>query len=73
MGNTVMSMLIYYIGAIALVGFGWGMAFLVSKNKIRHAQTHVKEILAEAERKAERAKQKIILQAKEDWYKVRDE
>ena len=73
MWNTLLDMLIYYIGALALIGFGWGMAFLVSKNKIRHAQTHAKEILAEAERKGERAKQKIILQAKEDWYKVRDE
>lgn len=45
----------------------------LTKSKVRAAQSEAKEILAEAERSAERAKQRVILQAKEDWFKARDE
>lgn len=73
MENTTLNIVLYVVGGGALVAIGWGLAIMFSKRKIRSAQNQTREIIAEAERKAERAKQRIILQAKEEWFKVRDE
>jgi len=62
-------------GSVAIVSIvaGWLGSTLVAKNSIKYARREGQDILAGAERKAERAKQKIILKAKEEWYKTRDE
>ena len=60
------------LAALGLVA-GWLAASFFGKNNIKSAKSQVKQIISEAERKAERAKQKVILQAKEDWFKKRDE
>ena len=56
------------LGVLSLA-VGWLLASLLSKNSIRAAKSQVDDIMADAERKAERAKQKVILQAKEEWFK----
>ncbi|RMF61591.1 MAG: DUF3552 domain-containing protein [Calditrichaeota bacterium] len=62
------------VGAmVALVGLGLVLSALLSRSGVRSAKTRAQEILAEAERNAERTKQKVILQAKEEWFKIRDE
>lgn len=61
------------IGGIVMLGLGWLMSVLISKNKIKDANKQAKEILSQAGRKAERIKQKEVLKAKEAWYKKRDE
>jgi ribonuclease Y len=66
------SIIIYTLGAIVLVGFGWLAATLVGKSTIKNARLQSQEILAEARREADRAKHKIILQAKEEWLNIRD-
>lgn len=73
MGNTLMTISIYLFVGAACIAIGWFLAIFLSKNNIKNASEQAKEIISEAERKAERAKQKIILQAKEEWFKVRDE
>lgn len=62
-----------FISTLVGIGVGWLGAILLAKSKIRTAHEQAKEILAEAERSAERAKQRVILQAKEEWFKTRDE
>jgi ribonuclease Y len=55
------------------VGLGWFLSTTFSKNSLRSARAQALEIIADAERKAERSKQKVVLQAKEEWFKRRDE
>ncbi len=67
------SLVLNIVAALVLVGLGWLGSFLVASSKVRTANKQVKEILANAEREAERVKQRIILKAKEQWFKQRDE
>lgn len=60
------------IGLICL-GVGFLASVLVTKNSLRNAQSQADEIMAEANKQAERTKQKYLLEAKEEWFKVRDE
>jgi ribonuclease Y len=66
------SIIFYIIGGVVLLGLGWLAATLVGKSSIKNARAQAQEILAEARREAERNKHKIILQAKEEWFNVRD-
>ncbi len=61
------------VGAFGFTALGWLGAYLFSRTKIQSAREQAREIEAEAVRNAERIKQKKILQAKEDWFKRRDE
>ncbi len=60
------------IGFICL-GIGFLASVLITKNNLRNAQSQADEIIAEANKQAERTKQKYLLEAKEGWFKVRDE
>jgi len=73
MDTSVLNIILYIFGGLLLVATGWGLAILFSGTTVKSAHDQAKEIIAEAERKAERAKQRIILQAKEEWFKVRNE
>jgi len=64
---------VYAAAAIALIALGWLACHFISKAGIRNAKSHADELIAEAERNAERIKQRTILQAKEEWFKIRDE
>ena len=60
------------IGLICL-GVGFLASVFITNNNLRNAQSQANEIMAEAEKQAERTKQKYLLEAKEGWFKVRDE
>ncbi|MFQ5603245.1 MAG: ribonuclease Y [bacterium] len=68
-----MNILFLGFGGILLFAAGWGTSVLLYKMKVKNAKASVQDILAEAQREAERKKHKIILQAKEEWFNVRDE
>ena len=70
--NTTTVAILLVVSAVSLAA-GWIIALMVGKNSIKAAKSKVKNIISDAERKAERAKQKVILQAKEEWFKQRDE
>jgi ribonuclease Y len=70
---TTTSIIGYAVTAVLFMLAGWIASNFIGRLGIRVANQKSKEIIAEAERKAERAKQKIILEAKEQWYKTRDE
>lgn len=59
--------------ALILMGIGFMISIFVAKNNIKNAQSQADDIIAEAEKQAERISQKYILEAKEKWFKVRDE
>ena len=61
-----------------IVGFIWlgvGVlaSILITNNNLRNARSQADEIMAEANKRAEQTKQKYLLEAKEGWFKVRDE
>ncbi len=60
------------MGLICL-GVGFLASVLIKKSSISNARSQADEITAEATQQAERTKQKYVLAAKEEWFKVRDE
>ena len=65
--------IIYLLSAVVLFIFGWVTAKHVSKKKLKQANLTAEEIIANAQKEAERKKHKAIIQAKEKWYNIRDE
>jgi len=67
--------IILLLSGIGLLGLflGWFGSSLIAKSGISKAKEQAKEIIDDAAKEAERKKQQIILQAKEDWFKKRDE
>ncbi len=59
--------------AVGFMGLGWMAAYLISASKIRDARSQAEIIESDAVKSAERVKQKYVLQAKEAWFKKRDE
>ncbi len=72
METSIITILIYIVSACALIGVGVGVSFFLTKANIENARSQAQEILGEARREAERAKHKVILQAKEEWFASRD-
>ncbi|RMD97154.1 MAG: DUF3552 domain-containing protein, partial [Calditrichaeota bacterium] len=58
-----------------LVSFlaGAGISFLLLNLRLKSAKRTAKDIIRDARREIEREKNKIIIKAKEDWFKIRDE
>ncbi len=73
MEHSFLGTIIYIFGGMLLIGLGWIASTYLAKIKLKNAKSQVEDIISEAQREANRKKHKIILQAKEDWYNVRDE
>ncbi len=72
--DMISSSIFINIGAaVLLVGAGWLAATLVKRGRLGNVKAQANDILADAQRNAERAKQKTILKAKEQWFRTRDE
>jgi len=61
------------IVSLICLGAGFLASVLITKNNLRNAQSQADEIMTDAKKQAERTKQKYLLEAKEEWFKVRDE
>ncbi len=55
------------------VAVGWGLSLAAAYLSKRNATEQAQQIIDEARKRGEREKQKVVLQAKEDWYRVREE
>lgn len=64
---------IVVVAGVALAGLGWGLSSLTSKLRLKNAQALAEDIVAQAEKEAEKTKHKVVLQGKEEWYNKRDE
>ena len=62
--------ILIFIGAFAL---GVGVAFLAISFRLKSAHKTASEIIRDARKQSDREKNKIIIKAKEDWFKIRDE
>ncbi|MFQ5648711.1 MAG: ribonuclease Y [bacterium] len=71
--SSLTSIILYTSVGVVLYALGWLSAFFFSKSKLRNANAQVEDILTQAQREGERIKQRTILKAKEQWYRVRDE
>jgi len=60
-------------GFAACLVLGYLLAYAYSGSKVREAKKNAMEIEAEAVRSAERLKQQRLIEAKEAWYKVREQ
>ena len=60
------------IGVLVFV-IGWSLSRLAMHAELKRNKKSAKEILESATKEAERKKNKIIVKAKEDWYRIRDE
>ncbi len=67
--------IILLLSGIGLFGLflGWLGSSIIARTGVGKAREQAKEILNEAAKDADRKKQKIVLQAKEDWFRKRDE
>jgi ribonuclease Y len=63
----------YIVVGLFLFAFGWFASKYVAKKKLEDAKLQAEEIVAAAQKDAERTKNKVILQAKEEWFRIRDE
>ena len=61
------------IVAVFSLALGWFAAYLLAGKRVKDARKQAEEIESEARRSADRIKQKEVLKAKEDWYRIRDE
>lgn len=69
----MMSNLIYLFTGLVCFALGWGAALLISRKQVRNAAARAKDLINEARKEAERTKRRVVLQAKEEWFNVRDE
>jgi ribonuclease Y len=60
------------VGVVAFIS-AWILSKASLQAKLRNAKGTAQDILAQAKRAAERQKNQIIVQAKEEWYRYRDE
>ncbi|MCG3156797.1 MAG: Ribonuclease Y [bacterium] len=62
-------------GAVALTAFviAWLLAKFTIHRQLVKAQTAAADVLAQAEKEAERKKQQILVQAKQEWFREREE
>ncbi|MFQ5865294.1 MAG: ribonuclease Y [bacterium] len=63
----------YIIMGLGLFVLGWFASNFVSKKKLKIAKIEAEEIISQAQKDAERTKNKVILRAKEEWFKIRDD
>ncbi|MFQ5709717.1 MAG: ribonuclease Y, partial [bacterium] len=68
-----MNNILFAAGGLILFLLGWIAAVLISRRKLKTANLEAEEIIDRARKEAEREKHKVIIQAKEKWYNVRDE
>ncbi|MFQ5824910.1 MAG: ribonuclease Y [bacterium] len=73
MDISLVSVLSYVSLGLVLFVFGWFASDFISKKKFKNAKIQAEEIISEARKNAERTKNKVILKAKEEWFKIRDE
>ena len=57
---------ILVVAGMALAGLGWGLSSLASKLRLKNAQALADDIVKQAEKDAEKTKQKVVLQGKEE-------
>lgn len=67
------TLLIYFIVALAAFVLAWLLANFAIQRKLAHNKAAAADILTQAEKEAERKKQQVLVQAKQDWFRERDE
>lgn len=73
MKEILLKEVLYILGGGVLFVFGWLTSNYVSRRKLDKAKLTADEIISNAKKEAERRKHKIIIEAKEKWYNIRDE
>jgi len=58
---------------LLLFGVGWVLAVVTAHLRKKSAKSQAEQIVTESKKRGEREKQKVILQAKEEWFRVRDD
>ncbi len=67
-----MGLLIYIAGGVAIFLAGWFFANVYKQQRTQKALYRAEDIIKQAKRQAEKQKNQIILQAREEKYKIRD-
>lgn len=67
------NMLLSLATVMLFVGVGWALAVVTAHLRKRSAKSQAEQIVAESRKRGDREKQKVILQAKEEWFRVRGE
>jgi len=67
------SLWINFAVAAAAFGLAWFLARAFIHKQLQKSKETSKDILEQARREADRKKKQVIVQAKEEWYRVRDE
>lgn len=73
MDLSTVSILAIVASWLVVFAIGWLVAGWVRDRKSKEAREQAEQILAEARREAEREKHQVLLKAKEEWFRVRDE
>ncbi len=73
-----MDSIFFYISAgifVLFLGFllGWLISSKVTRSQLKHTQKLAENIIAEAQREAETRKKASILEAKDEWYKAKQQ
>lgn len=68
-----MNEIVLIAGGLLLFALGAVSAHFITRQKLKRANQQAEEIIERAEKDAERVKHKVIIEAKEKWYAVRDE
>jgi ribonuclease Y len=74
----MMDSIFFYISAgifVLFLGFllGWLISSKVTRSQLKHTQKLAENIIAEAQREAETRKKASILEAKDEWYKAKQQ
>jgi len=67
------NMLLSLATVMLFVGVGWALAVVTAHLRKRSAKSQAEQIVTESRKRGDREKQKVILQAKEEWFRVRGE
>ena len=70
MNVTTMILLSVVIGIVTFI-LGWFVAKYVGKGKVANAEKYAEKIIADAEKEANSIKKEKILEAKEEWYRLK--
>ncbi len=71
METTTLIILIAVVAVVASFILAWFLSRRIGEQKLLRADEHAKKIIAEAEKDAEIKKKEAVLEAKDEWYKIK--
>lgn len=73
MENNIIQVLLYIIGLLICVAIGYAIRKYIGEGKVKNAEELARKIVLDAERNAEAKKKELLVEAKEEIHKLRNQ